>query len=119
MTTDSRPPFNNAGSAGHNRGPADSRGGMSDRPFRRGRPRYFTRRKICSYCVDHIDQVDYKDVGRLSRFLTDRFKIEARRKSGACAKHQRALSLAIKRARHLALIPYSPDHRTSSAGVAR
>ena len=116
MTTASRP---NAGPAGYNRGTGASSGGTSGRPFRRGRPRYFTRRKICSYCVDHIDYVDYKDVGRLSRFLTDRFKIEARRKSGACAKHQRALSLAIKRSRHLALIPYSPDHRTSSAGVTR
>ena len=85
-------------------------------PAKPGRPK---RKRTSLLTIAKIDYVDYKDVGRLSRFLTDRFKIEARRKSGACAKHQRALSLAIKRARHLALIPYSPDHRTSSAGVAR
>ena len=95
------------------------RGGPGGRPQRRGRPRYYARRKLCSYCVDRIDYVDYKDVSRLRRFLSDRFKIEARRKSGACAKHQRALSTAIKRARHLAMLPFSADHSAGSMGPVR
>ena len=95
------------------------RGGPGGRPQRRGRPRYYARRKLCSYCVDHIDYVDYKDVARLRRFLSDRFRIEARRKSGACATHQRALSTAIKRARHLAMLPFSADHPAGSMGPVR
>ena len=78
--------------------------------FRRGRPRYYSRRKICGFCVDHIEYIDYKDTDRFRRYMTDRWKIESRRKTGVCAKHQRAMSTAIKRARHLALIPFSPDH---------
>ncbi|MCI0440074.1 MAG: 30S ribosomal protein S18 [Chloroflexi bacterium] len=94
-------------------GPSRQSGG---RPPRRGRPRYYSRRKVCAFCVDHIKYVDYKDVDKLRRFLSDRFKIDARRRSGMCAKHQRGLALAIKRARHLALIPYSPEHRVPGAG---
>lgn len=60
------------------------------------------------FCVERIKEIDYKDFERLRRFVTDRGKIEPRRKSGVCAKHQRALSNAIKRARHLALLPYVP-----------
>ena len=86
---------------------------------RTGRPRYFARRKVCSFCVDHIEYVDYKDIERLRRFVSQRFKIEARRKTGVCAKHQRALARAIKRARHLAMMPFSPEHRTSSGGLVR
>ena len=78
---------------------------------RRGRPRYYSRRKICGFCVDRIEYIDYKDTDRFRRYMTDRWKIESRRKTGVCAKHQRALALAIKRARHLALIPFSPDHK--------
>ncbi len=78
--------------------------------FRRGRPRYYSRRKICGFCVDHIEYIDYKDTDRFRRYMTDRWKIESRRKTGVCAKHQRAMSTAIKRARHIALIPFSPDH---------
>ena len=77
---------------------------------RRGRPRYYSRRKICGFCVDHIEFIDYKDTERFRRYMTDRWKIESRRKTGVCSKHQRALATAIKRARHLALIPFSPDH---------
>jgi small subunit ribosomal protein S18 len=58
--------------------------------------------------VDHVKTIDYKDFEKLRRFVSDRAKIEPRRKSGVCAKHQRALSLAIKRARHLALLPFVP-----------
>ena len=81
---------------------------------RRGRPRYYARRKVCSFCVDHVKYIDYKELDRFRRSLSDRFKLEARRKTGVCAKHQRGLSTAIKRARHLALLPFSPDHRSST-----
>ncbi len=68
--------------------------------------------------MDHIKYVDYKAVDRLRRFLTDRYKIEARRKTGTCTKHQRGLATAIKRARHLAMIPFSPAHRRPGGGWA-
>jgi len=60
--------------------------------------------------VDHIVEIDYKDVARLRRLLSDRAKIEPRRKTGTCAKHQRALTVALKRARQLALLPYTAEH---------
>lgn len=66
------------------------------------------RRKVCSYCVDKT-VVDYKDAGRLRKFLSERGKILPRRVSGNCARHQRALTTAIKRARILALAPYTTD----------
>jgi small subunit ribosomal protein S18 len=85
------------------------------RPRRRsgefGTGRKFTpRRKVCLFCVDKIDEVDYKDVNRLRRFLSDRGKIEPRRKTGTCAAHQRSLNTALKRARHLALLPFTAEH---------
>lgn len=81
------------------------------RPGGRGeRGRYRPRRRVCVFCVEHATDIDYKDVARLRRFLTDRGKIESRRKSGSCAKHQRWLSVALKRARHLALLPYTATH---------
>ena len=66
--------------------------------------------RYCGFCVDHIEYIDYKDIERFRRYVTDRWKIESRRKTGVCSKHQRALANAIKRARHLALVPFSPDH---------
>lgn len=77
---------------------------------RRGGPRFYHRRRVCSFCVDKVEDIDYKNFGRLKRYLSDRARIEARRKTGTCAKHQRALSLALKRARHLALLPYTQEH---------
>ena len=79
-------------------------------PGRGGRPRgrYAPRRKVCSFCVEHVKNIDYKDVERIRRYISDRAKIEPRRRSGVCAKHQRALRLAIQRARHLALVPFVP-----------
>ncbi|GBC95925.1 30S ribosomal protein S18 [bacterium HR16] len=70
------------------------------------KPRYRRRRKVCGFCVDKIAYIDYKNVARLRRYITDRGKIVARRTSGNCAKHQRQLAKAIKRARHLALLPF-------------
>ncbi len=67
------------------------------------------RRKICSFCVDKIDRIDYKEVGRLRRYVTERGKILPRRITGNCAWHQRQLTTAIKRARFMALMPYTVD----------
>jgi small subunit ribosomal protein S18 len=84
--------------------------GAGEPARRRGRGRYGRRRKVCMFCVEHVKVIDYKDVSRLRRFLSDRGRIEPRRKLGTCAKHQRALSQALKRARHLALLPYTAEH---------
>ncbi len=65
------------------------------------------KRKACVFCVDKIDYIDYKDVGKLRRFITERGKILPRRITGNCAKHQRELTRAIKRARNIALLPYT------------
>lgn len=73
------------------------------------RDRRRRRRKVCAFCVDKISQVDYKDTGRLRRFLSERAKILPRRITGNCARHQRQLTRAIKRARHIALLPYTID----------
>ena len=64
------------------------------------------RRKVCQFCVDKVQYIDYKDVAKLRRFTSDRGKILPRRMMGTCAKHQRQLSTAIKRARSIALMPY-------------
>lgn len=66
-----------------------------------------TRRKVCSFCVDKVAHIDYKDLSRLRRFITERGKILPRRISGSCAKHQRQLTLAIKRSRNVALLPFT------------
>ncbi|MBP0963399.1 MAG: 30S ribosomal protein S18 [Oscillospiraceae bacterium] len=76
----------------------------NDRP--RGRK---PRRKVCAFCVDRIQEIDYKDVPRLRKYLSERAKIVPRRVTGTCARHQRQLTVAIKRARHLALLPYVSD----------
>jgi small subunit ribosomal protein S18 len=76
-----------------------------------------TRRKVCVFCVDKIKDIDYKDTGRLRRFISDRGKIDPRRKTGTCAKHQRRLAVALKRARFMALLPYTGEHiRSIEAG---
>ena len=73
----------------------------------RGRPR--KRRKVCQFCVDKCQHIDYKDTARLKRFMSDRSKILPRRTTGTCAGHQRQLTEAIKRSRQVALIPYVTD----------
>ena len=75
-----------------------------DRPLRGG-PRK-GRRKVCSFCADKVDFIDYKDVARLRRYVSERAKILPRRVTGTCARHQRELTVAIKRARQIALLPY-------------
>ena len=83
---------------------------MADRPERDNRRGGRKgRRKVCSFCVDKADYIDYKDVAKLRRFISERGKILTRRVMGTCAHHQRGLTVAIKRARHLALLPFSSD----------
>ena len=68
-----------------------------------------SRKKVCAFCLDKIEHIDYKDVPRLRRYLSDRAKIIPRRVTGTCARHQRQLTVAVKRARHLAFLPYVGD----------
>ena len=77
-------------------------GQMRRRPMRR-------RKKVCVFCADANKVIDYKDVNTLKKYVSERGKILPRRITGNCAKHQRALTVAIKRARHVALMPYSID----------
>ena len=96
------PSSSQGGPTGGPGGPGGGRGGRG-RDFR-------SRRKACAFCVDHVREIDYKDVARLRRYLSDRGKIEPRRKTGTCARHQRRLSVALKNARHMALMPYTAAH---------
>jgi small subunit ribosomal protein S18 len=89
-------------------------GRSSDRPPRRGpggpgggRKQYFRRRKVCKFCDEKIDVIDYKDVRLVGQFVSDRGKILPRRLTGTCSPHQRLLTVAIKRARNLAFIPFA------------
>ncbi|HIR56720.1 MAG TPA: 30S ribosomal protein S18 [Candidatus Gallacutalibacter pullicola] len=81
----------------------------NERPERENRRGRKGRKKVCNFCVDKIDVIDYKDVAKLRRFISERGKILPRRVTGTCARHQRELTVAIKRARHLALLPFSSD----------
>ena len=69
-----------------------------------------SRRKPCPFCKDKVDQVDYKDIGMLRKFISDRGKIRTRRITGACRRHQNQIARAVKRARELALLPYVGEH---------
>ena len=73
------------------------------RPNKRGR------KKVCAFCVEKVETIDYKDTAKLSRYTSDRAKILPRRVTGTCAYHQRELTTAIKRARQIALLPYTAD----------
>jgi small subunit ribosomal protein S18 len=75
-----------------------------------GRRKFIARRKVCGFCTDKIRVADYKDIKRLQRYISDRGKILPRRRTGTCARHQRGLTVAIKRARHLALLPFAAAH---------
>lgn len=78
----------------------NGRGGGRQQKFRR------SRRKVCGFCVDKVNYIDFKNATKLRRYTSDRGKIEPRRKTGTCAKHQRSLATAIKRAREIALLPF-------------
>jgi small subunit ribosomal protein S18 len=84
---------------------AGGRGGAKEA----GKKYFFRRRKVCKFCVDKIDYIDYKDVKTLTGFVPERGKILPRRMFGTCAEHQRKLTLAIKRARQIALLPYQSE----------
>ncbi len=97
------------GFGGGDRGGREDRGGRDDRGGDEGggRGRGFGRRKVCRFCADKALKVDYKDQQQMKYFLTERGKIIPRRISGNCAKHQREIATAVKRARMLALLPYT------------
>lgn len=101
----SRPPFRPGGGMGGPGGPPRRTGPGGPR-----RGRFVPRRKVCAFCVDHADFVDYKNFNMLRRYLSDRAKIEPRRKTGTCAKHQRLVAQALQRARHIALLPFISDN---------
>lgn len=90
------------GAQGGARGGARRPGGSGG-----GRGGFGGRRKVCQYCADNIRHVDYKDLARLRRHVGERGKIEPRRKLGTCARHQRSVTVAIKRARYIALLPFT------------
>lgn len=74
-----------------------------------GPRRFFSRPKECQFCAEKNTSIDYKNVDLLRRFITDESKIRPRRQTGTCARHQRELAVAVKRARHLALIPFTGE----------
>lgn len=81
---------------------------MSERRERPARGRR-AKKKVCSFCVDKVESIDYKEISKIRRYISERAKILPRRISGNCAKHQRQLTEAIKRARHIALLPYTSE----------
>jgi small subunit ribosomal protein S18 len=95
---------NKSGGAGGSGGGAAGRGGKEQ-----GKRYFFRRRKVCKFCADKIDYIDYKDVKLLGPFAPERGKILPRRMFGTCAAHQRTLTLAIKRARAIALLPFAAE----------
>ncbi|MCY4625868.1 MAG: 30S ribosomal protein S18 [Chloroflexi bacterium] len=120
MTTtgeQSRPPTGAPG--GGPSGPRPSGGPSGPRPGGgprgragggRGRRFYPPRRRVCAFCVEKKIVIDYKNVGMLRRYITERARISPRRRTGTCARHQRILAEAIKRARQIAMLPFTPDH---------
>ena len=84
---------------------------------RTSRARYIPKRRVCLFCRDKVEDIDYKDPVRLRPYISDRGKIAPRRKTGTCARHQRLLTVSIKRARHLALLPYVSAHIRKTGGV--
>lgn len=88
-------------------GSASQRPTGGDKAIAVGRKQYFRRKKVCRFCVEKIDHIDYKDVKMLSAFISERGKITPRRISGVCTPHQRRLSEAVKQARNIALLPFT------------
>ena len=101
------------GGGGGRGGPGGGRGGPGGAGGRGGKDAgkryFFRRRKVCKFCAEKIDYIDYKDVKLLSGFVPERGKVLPRRMFGTCAEHQRKLTLAIKRARNIALLPFAAD----------
>ena len=102
--------FGGGGGRGGRGGGRDAKGaGRGGDKKDAGKRYFFRRRKVCKFCADKIDYVDYKDVKLLSSFVPERGKVLPRRMFGTCAEHQRKLTLAIKRARNIALLPFAAD----------
>jgi len=100
--------FGGRGAGGRSAGKAAAgRGGAAGKE--QGKRYFFRRRKVCKFCADKIDYIDYKDVKLISAFVPERGKVLPRRMFGTCAEHQRKLTLAIKRARHIALLPFAAE----------
>lgn len=110
MTTPAAPATAPSTSTGPGTRPSGGPGRRRPGEFGGAGRKFTPRRKVCQFCVDKIKEVDYKDLGRLRRFLSERGKIEPRRKTGTCAAHQRSLNVALKRARQLALLPFTAEH---------
>ena len=100
---------------GHSSGPRREGGGPGGPgggpggPRRGGKRQYFRKKKVCRFCVDHVDFIDYKKVDMLQPFVQERGKILPRRMTGTCSRHQRWLGEAIKRARNIALLPFATE----------
>lgn len=88
------------------------------RPGRWGGGKFAPKRKFCSFCAGKVRSIDYKDTAMLGRFISDRGKIEPRRRTGTCNRHQHTLAMAIKQARHVALLPFVPEHIHRQGQVA-
>lgn len=93
-------------------------GGAGVKDRREKSRRFVFKPRVCPFCAEKIG-IDYKDISRLQRHISDRGRIQPRRRTGVCAKHQRRLALAIKRTRFLALLPYTPDHARQLGGFER
>jgi small subunit ribosomal protein S18 len=102
-------PGGGGGGGGGARGAGGGRDAAGKDGKEGGKRFFFRRRKVCKFCADKIDYVDYKDVKLISQFVPERGKILPRRMFGTCAEHQRKLTEAINRARHIALLPYASD----------
>ena len=98
--------FGGGGRSGGRGGSAARSGGDKKE---QGKRYFFRRRKVCKFCADKIDYVDYKDIKTLSAFVPERGKVLPRRMFGTCAEHQRKVTLAIKRARNIALLPFASE----------
>jgi small subunit ribosomal protein S18 len=109
------PPRRSEGHSGGGGGPRREGGGPGGPgggpggPRRGGKRQYFRKKKVCRFCVDHVDFIDYKKVDMLQPFVQERGKILPRRMTGTCSRHQRWLGEAIKRARNIALLPFATE----------
>jgi small subunit ribosomal protein S18 len=99
------------GPGGMSSGPSGPRaqGGRPGGPAKRGKRNFVRKKKVCRFCVDKVDYIDYKKAEILSPFIQDRGKILPRRMTGTCSRHQRWLTVAIKRAQNIALLPFAAE----------
>ncbi|MGH9775731.1 MAG: 30S ribosomal protein S18 [Candidatus Acidiferrales bacterium] len=104
-------PAGPSGGPGRSAGPGGGAGGPGGPggPPKRGRRQYVRKKKVCRFCVDRVDYIDYKKAETLQSFIQERGKIMPRRVTGTCARHQRWLTVAIKRARNIALLPFGTE----------